>query len=164
MMAYWWQCGCTNNLLSSWGGSQSSVVSSSATVLTCLDTACAAGSLGRSSTRSERNVAVQLGSRPTIVYPSSTYGASTSTVLVSFCLAAVSWPVVTRVRPQQMPGSAIVTSQPAASSTVMASRAISGDKLSVDESTHSTTFVASGWGLGPRVLRSRRSGFVASSG
>ncbi len=114
-------------------------VTNSATVFTEWASSTARGSSARSSTRSERSVAMQLGSMPTTVLPSLTCGSRTSSVLRSRALAAVSWPVETRVRPQQAPGPAISTSQPAAKRTSRASRGMSGSMASEKESTQSTT-------------------------
>ncbi|MFB9072634.1 hypothetical protein ACFFX0_16085 [Citricoccus parietis] len=146
MTAWWWQWGWTRSLPSEpWtrGGVQSSSVSSSATVRTADATSRAPGCPGSSSTRSERSVAVQLGSSPTTVCPARTYGSRIATVRRSFSLAAVSCPVEISVSPQQAcsPVDCPITStsHPAASSTVRASAGISGERASEKESTHSTT-------------------------
>lgn len=134
------------------GGRQSMSVRNSAMVFTELASSAALGSSGRSCCKSDRSVAVQLGSRPMTVRPLRTWGMSWSRVARRVALARCSWPVDMSVSPQQAPGPASWMSQPAAVSTSRASWATPGARASEKESTQSKTLGPPGelcWGFLP---------------
>ncbi len=109
---------------------------------------------------SERNTAVQLGSRPRTGNPAETYGASTSTVRCSTRRAMSSWPVEIQVRPQHTARSGTTTRNPAASSAPTAAAAMPGANAVVNVSGKSTTppRTPEPAGRRRRIHRSKRAG------